>query len=144
MDKVLGLDLGTVTVGIAASDILGIVHPVKTFKFPHRKYDLAVSEIMNILAERDIKEIVIGMPLRLNGKDSDMSKDVEAFITLLKEKNPSLIIETMDERLSTVQAHKSINMMGLSHDKRKAVVDQISAVEILDAYLRKKEYANGR
>ncbi len=143
MDKVIGLDLGTNTIGIAVSDVLGIAHPKETFRFDRRKYDLAASHVIALTNELNIKEIAIGLPLRLNGSISDMSEDVTNFVKMLTELDSSLKIEYVDERLTTVSAHKSISELGLNHEKRKAVVDQVSAVEILDTYLRKKEFANG-
>ena len=140
MDKVLGLDLGTNTIGIAYSDSIGIPHAIETFRFKFRHYDEALNRVFQILADKEIKEIVIGLPLKLNGKDSNMSEDVKAFVKMIQDKDNSLKIEFGDERLSTVEAHRTINELGLNANKRKAVVDQIAATEILDTYLRKKAY----
>jgi len=143
MTKAIGLDLGTTTIGIAISDSIGIAHPRETFRFQPRKYEEAVKHVVDFAKEENIKEIAIGLPLRLNGESSDMSVDVEIFVKMLKEADNSLVINLVDERLTTVSAHKVINDLGLNHNKRKAVVDQISACEILDAYIRRKEFANG-
>lgn len=144
MERVLGIDLGTVTIGLAYSDSLGIPHAIETFRFKPKRYEDALKRVLDILEDKDINEIAIGLPLRLNGTTSDMAEDVKVFVNMLKEAKTELKIEFVDERLSTKEAHRTINTLGLSHDKRKAVVDQISASEILDTYLRKKAYENGK
>lgn len=143
MNKVLGLDLGTTTLGIAKSDTLGFVHGVETFRFDRNQYIVARKHVLNICDELDIHEIVIGLPLHLNGQISEMATNCIRFKEDLLKDNPSLRIEMIDERLSTVTAHKNINEFGYNHDKRKQNVDKIAACIILDTYLRKKENNNG-
>ena len=138
--KVIGLDLGTTTLGIAKSDFLGFVHGVETLKFPKNQYIVARKRVLQLVNETGINEIAIGLPLHLSGEQSEMSKNVLRFIDDLKKENPLLIINTVDERLSSVTANKTISDLGMNHSQRKNSVDRIAACVILDTYIRMKGY----
>ena len=99
-----------------------------------RKHVIELSEKMMI------NDIVIGMPLHFSGEESEMSQNVTRFIEDLKKEKPSLNIDTMDERLSSVTANKSISERGMNHQQRKDNVDRIAACVILDTYLRMKGF----
>lgn len=142
MDKVIGLDLGTTTLGIAYSDYLGFVHGLETFRFPKNQFIVARKHLHEVVEKLMIKEIVIGMPYHLSGNMSDMAESVNRFIEDIKKEDPGLIIHTMDERLSSVTANNTISELGYNHDKRKQSVDRIAACVILDTYIRKKEREN--
>ena len=103
--KYLGLDLGTKTLGIAYNDALGFVHGLETFKFDRNQYIVARKHVLELSEKMMINDIVIGMPLHLSGEQSEMSQNVLRFIEDLKKEKPSLNIETMDERLSSVTAN---------------------------------------
>ena len=141
--KYLGLDLGTNSLGIAKSDILGFVHGVENLRFDRNQYVVARKRVHQIVKETGITNIVIGCPLHLNGEKSEMSDVVERFVQDLKNEDPMLSIELFDERLSSVEANNNISQMGYNHDKRKANVDKIAACIILDTFIRKKEANNG-
>ena len=141
--KVIGLDLGTTTLGIAYNDALGFVHGVETFRFPKNQYIAARKHVHEIVEKMMIKEIVIGLPLHLSGEMSEMANNVLRFIEDLKREDPTLIINTMDERLSSVSANNTISELGYNHEKRKQTVDRIAACVILDTYIRMKEKQNG-
>ena len=138
--KVIGLDLGTTTLGIAKSDFLGFVHGVETLKFPKNQYIVARKRVLQLVNETGINEIAIGLPLHLSGEQSEMSKIVLRFIDDLKKENPLLIINTVDERLSSVTANKTISDLGMNHSQRKNSVDRIAACVIFDTYIRMKGY----
>ena len=140
MKKVLGLDLGTNTLGIAQSDSLGFVHGVETFHFPRNQFIVARQHVLQLVEEKEIDEIAIGLPLHLSGNMSEMGESCLRFRDDLLKANPSLKIEMVDERLSTVSAHNSINERGMNHQQRKENVDKIAACVILDTYIRKKEF----
>ena len=139
MDKVIGLDLGTTTLGIAYSDFLGFVHGYETFRFPKNQYIVARKHLHEVVEKLMIKEIVIGLPLHLSGNSSEMSENVLRFIEDIKKEDPSLDIHTMDERLSSVSANNTISELGMNHNQRKQSVDRIAACVILDTYIRMKE-----
>ena len=143
MNKVLGLDLGTTTLGIANSDVLGFVHGIETFRFPKNQYIVARKHVHEIVAKTGIKEIAIGLPLHLSGNMSEMANNVMRFIEDLKAEDPTLDIHTVDERLSSVSANNTISALGMNHDQRKQSVDRIAACVILDTYIRMKENKHG-
>ena len=75
MNKVIGLDLGTRTLGIAKSDVLGFVHGVETLRFPPNQYIIARQRVIALVKELGTKEIALGYPLHLNGEKSEMSEN---------------------------------------------------------------------
>ena len=143
MNKVIGLDLGTRTLGIAKSDALGFVHGVETFRFPPNQYIVARQHVLDVVKEIGTKEIALGYPLHLNGEKSEMSENVIRFRDDLLVMDPTLDIHLVDERLSSVTANQSISARGMNHDQRKQNVDKIAACIILDTYIRTKENKNG-
>ncbi|MBR0439484.1 MAG: Holliday junction resolvase RuvX [Bacilli bacterium] len=138
LDRVLGLDLGTTTLGIAYSDPFGFVHGIETFRFDKNQYIVARKHVLKLVEEMMIKEIAIGLPLHLSGEMSEMANNVIRFKDDLLKENPHLIINLVDERLSSVSANRSISEQGLNHKKRKESVDRIAACIILDTYIRMK------
>ena len=139
MNQVLGLDLGTTTLGIAYSDAFGFVHGIETFRFDRNQYIVARKHVLEVLDKMMINEIAIGLPLHLSGEMSEMANNVIRFRDDLLKERPSLIINTVDERLTSVMANNSISEQGYNHKKRKESVDRIAACIILDTYVRMKE-----
>ena len=138
MNKVLGLDLGKKTCGIAYSDALGFVHGVETYRFKAFDYEDAAAHVDKLLKEKGINEIALGLPLHLSGELSEMAQNVLHFKDLLLALNPNYTIELVDERYSSVIANNTISALNMNHEKRKQVVDTYAACEILDTYIRKK------
>lgn len=136
--KAIGLDLGTTTLGIAYSDSLGFIHGIETFRFPPGQYKKARERVHQIVKEKDIKIIALGYPLLLSGEIGTRAQSSLLFKDALLNEDSTLIIELVDERLTTVQAHKTLAFTGLKYKKRKESVDRIAACEILDTYLRMK------
>ena len=139
MNKVIGLDLGTKTLGIAKSDVLGFVHGVETFRFPPNQYIVARQRVIALVNEIGTKEIALGYPLHLSGTQSEMSEIVLRFKEDLLKMDPTLDIHLVDERLSSVTANQNISDRGMNHQQRKDNVDKIAACIILDTYIRTKE-----
>ena len=143
LNPVLGLDLGTTTIGIAYSDALGFVHGIETFRFDRNQYIVARKHVLEILDKMMITEVAIGLPLHLSGEMSEMAQNVLRFKEDLLKANPRLTINTVDERLTSVTANKSISEQGMNHKQRKDSVDRIAACIILDTYIRMKENNHG-
>ena len=139
LNQVLGLDLGTTTLGIAYSDAFGFVHGIETFRFDRNQYIVARKHVLELAEKMMINEIAIGLPLHLSGEMSEMAQNVLRFKEDLLKENPKLIINTVDERLTSVSANRSISEQGFNHKKRKESVDRIAACIILDTYVRMKE-----
>lgn len=140
----IGIDFGMVRIGIAVSDqSKTIAMPLVTLK-ASAKTEITVA---NLLAEvkkhqdlygYEIDVIVIGMPLLMSGKTGLLADEVKHFISFL-EKATSVPIVTWDERLTSVQAERSMRESGMSRKKRAKVVDTVAAVIILQNYLDHKK-----
>ncbi len=142
MEKAIGLDLGSVTLGIAKSDVLGFVHGVETFRFKRNQYDLARQRVHQIVKETEIKEIALGYPLHMSGEKSERALICEQFKEDLLKEDPTLKITLVDERLTSVSANYTLSELGVNHQQRKDSVDRLAACEILDFYLKRRN-ANG-
>ncbi len=138
MEKYIGLDLGTTTLGVATSDVLGFVHGVETFRFPKEAYSQARDYVHKLVEKIGIKNLVIGLPINMDGSQGFRADSSKRFKEDLLKEDPTLKIELVDERLTTVSAHKTLNQLNVSGKERKGSVDRIAACEILDFYLRMK------
>lgn len=135
----LGIDYGDSRVGIAITDALNItVQGLETIH--HQGNDkIVLKRLEEILNEYEIDTLVIGMPLNMNGAKTQRVEVTEKFIHKLKCKFNKIKIETIDERLTTVAAHKTMNFLNVDKKKKKNIVDTISAVYILETYMKKME-----
>ena len=135
--RILAIDYGDSRTGIAVTDALKItaqgletIHNEGSDKIILRRLD-------EIIEQYDVDTIVIGRPINMNGTTSERTEKTEQFIHKLKCKYNKLKIETVDERLTTVAAHKTMNFLDINKNKKKNIVDTISAVYILETYLNK-------
>jgi putative Holliday junction resolvase len=133
--RALGIDHGTVRIGVAASDDIGLLaHPVETV--PGTDPDRAAARIAEIARARRTEHLVIGLPLHLNGEEGEAVARVRAFVERLRPLLPdSVAIHEVDESLSTVAAMEKLRAAGRRAKDSKAVVDQAAAVEILQSWL---------
>ncbi len=134
-ERILGLDLGTTTLGIAVSDGLGIGHPKEVFRFQKGAYSKPKNRVLELCHELNITTIVLGYPRHMDGRESDMSRVVEIFKERLIESDARLNVHLVDERLTSVMAHERLSEMGIKKDKQKEIVDMYAALEILETYL---------
>ena len=139
MMRKLGIDYGDSRVGIAITDELGItVQGLETIH--HNSNDKLVLRRLEELFEKyDVDTIVIGIPINMNGSKSERVEITEKFIHKLKCKFNKMHIERVDERLTTVAAHKTMNYLNINKNEKKNLVDTLSAVYILETYMNKKE-----
>lgn len=136
--RVLGLDLGSRTCGIAVSDPLGMIaRTVETFRFNADDYEAACNRVVELCKELKVDEIVLGLPKHMNGDVGIRGEISKQFKAMLEEKL-DLKITLIDERLTTVAATKLLISADVSRKKRKQVVDQLAAVQILQGYLDSK------
>ena len=135
MAKVLGLDLGSRTCGVAISDISGILARVyETIRFKDDDYDACVLRVVGICEKEKVTDIVLGMPKHMNGDvgiRGQISIDFKA--KLLEKGNFNVIL--WDERLSTVAANRVMLSGNVRREKRKEHKDELAAVVILQGYL---------
>ena len=133
LSRVLGLDYGERRIGLALSDPLRII--AKPFKIIDRKKTADhISRISEIVSERKITSIVVGLPLTLKGGYSKQTEIVLAFIDQLKS-DLQIPIMTVDERLSSVAAEKSLQAQAVKTGHNKGRVDETAAAIFLQEYL---------
>ena len=134
--KIMGLDYGEARTGVALSDELGMMaHGLESIE--HKGNDKKLLErICEIIKANKVSKIVIGYPLNMNATKGPRVEKTDAFIKKL-EKETGLPVEKIDERLTTVAAHKTMTLLGVSSEKKKKIVDTISAEYILQMYLDK-------
>lgn len=137
MARILGLDLGSVTCGVSISDRGGIVaRTLKTIRFPSEDYDICFDEVLKILEDNEIKKIVIGLPKHMNGDIGERAQISIQFAKELEKEGYETVL--WDERMTTIAATRVLLEADVSRKKRKKVVDQLAAVEILQGYLDKQ------
>ncbi|MDH5528201.1 MAG: Holliday junction resolvase RuvX [Nitrospirota bacterium] len=131
--RMLALDVGDRTIGVAASDELGITaNPVETIRRKSFKADLA--RIGELVAQRQAVRVVVGLPLMLDGSHGVQVEKVSTFIDKLRPTLPVPVV-LWDERLSTVAAERALIQSGLTRKRRKQVIDQVAAVYFLQGFL---------
>lgn len=131
--RVIGLDLGDKTIGVAVSDPSGLIaQGIKTIKRKNIKYD--IDEIIKIVNEYNAEKIIMGLPKNMNGTMGPSSQKVIEFSEKIKKRIDIEII-FQDERLTTVSAQRILIEADLSREKRKKVVDTVAATYILQTYL---------
>lgn len=135
--RILGIDYGDSRCGFAITDALNItVQALETLKIDGND-KVILKKIDDYLQEYEISTIVVGMPFLLNGDKAERAKKTELFIHKLKCKYNKLKIDTMDERLTTVEAHRTMNDLNINKRNKRNLVDTISAVYILEMYMNK-------
>ena len=135
--RILGIDYGDARTGIAITDPLNITAQGLETIQRNGSDKVVLRRLDEIFKNYEVDTIVVGMPLNMNGTPSERTEKTEQFIHKLKCKYNKLKIETIDERLTTVAAHKTMNFLNLNKNKKKNIVDTISAVYILETYLNK-------
>lgn len=132
--RIIGLDVGDRTVGVAASDLLLMTaQGVETIRRETLEKDL--SRLDELMREFDAVRLVVGLPRNMNGTEGERCDIVRAFAEEVKKTRPDAEIIFWDERLSTVAAAKSLISADVSRKKRKKVIDKMAAVFILQGYL---------
>ena len=135
--RILGIDYGEARVGIAITDPLNITAQGLETINRNGTDKVILRRLDEIMENYEIETIVVGMPYHLNGTMSERAKITQEFIHKLKCKYNKIKIDTMDERLTTAQAHKTMNFLNINKNKKKNIVDTISAVYILETYINK-------
>mgnify|MGYP005758775483 CR=1 FL=1 len=137
--RILSIDYGDARVGIAITDPLNITAQGLETIQRNNSDKVVLKRLDEILEQYDIDTIVVGMPLNMNGTKSERAEVTEKFIHKLKCKYNKIKIETIDERLTTVAAHRTMNYLDVNKHKKKNIVDTISAVYILETYINKNK-----
>ena len=135
--RILGLDYGSKTVGVAMTDALGMtVQPYKTIQREREsKLRQTLSEIAEIVEQYQIEKIVMGLPLNMDDTEGDRAAKTRDFAAKLKLR-VAVPIEFTDERLTTMEAEEILDQSGIPRSEQKKVIDQVAAQLILEQYLR--------
>src|SRR5579883_1296600 len=131
--RVLGLDVGTKTIGVALSDEGGVIaHPLKTLK---RLGDESDSKQLQVLCQQhQVGQVVVGLPLDLSGRVGKMASTVLRLVARLRQ-DLKVEVVTWDERFTTSQAERTLLSANVKRQARKEVVDQMAAALILQGFL---------
>ena len=128
------IDFGEARIGLALSDPLGLsAQPLESMTCVGPRKD--ANRIASIAREREVRTIIVGLPLLLSGEEGQSAKSARAFAERLRQRLGSVRVELWDERLSTVQAERTLISAGVRRRRRRAVVDAVAAVLILQNYL---------
>lgn len=134
--KILGLDVGSKTVGIAISDLMGwTAQGLDTLRINEEQDDLGIDQLVKIIKDNQVGTVVIGLPKNMNNSIGFRGKASIKYKEKLQESVPSIDIVMWDERLSTMAAERSLLEADVSRQKRKKVIDKMAAVFILQGYL---------
>jgi len=137
--RILGLDVGSKTIGIAVSDPLGITaQGLQTIRRKNKRLDF--EQLGRIVGEYQIAEIVVGYPLRLSGNEGTQSEKIQHFAEDLRVRF-GLPVHLWDERLTSSQANRILREADLSIKKRGEAVDRMAAVLILQNWMEAREVA---
>lgn len=134
--RIIGLDVGDKTIGVAVSDGLGLTaQGVTTIRRQNNQKDFAA--LREIIDEYEAAEVVVGLPKNMDGSIGPQADKAIAFSEKIK-KEFGLPVVLLDERLSTVMAQKTLIQADVSRAKRKHVIDKVAAQLILQVYLDRK------
>ena len=132
--RAMGLDIGSVTVGVSLSDGLKMIASSYTVIRYEVENDDLFKRIVDIIKEEEVDELIVGMPYHMNGDFSEGCQRSRRFIEKIKQLIDIKVVE-IDERMSTVTANNALLAFDVSRKKRKQVVDKVAATVILQSYL---------
>ena len=131
--RIMSLDVGSRTIGIACSDaLLMTAQGIETIRRTSLEKDF--NRLQELISEYEVHELVVGMPKNMNGTKGERAEQNEEFVAKMKEVI-DLPVTYWDERLSTVMAERQLIAADVSRKKRKSVIDKMAAVVILKGYL---------
>ena len=137
--RYLGLDLGTTSLGVAISDKTNtLVSPLTLIKFKREDYNEALNKLLEIIRDKNISKVVLGLPKNMDNSLGFAAQRSLNFKGLLERENIGVILE--DERLTTVEAINIMKNNGLKRINEQNKTDVLSAVLILESYLKRQNY----
>ena len=137
--RLLGLDVGSKTIGLAVSDPLGITaQGLETIRRTNKRSDLG--QLTRIIRDYQVREIVVGYPLRLSGQAGAQAEKIAAFAEALRRRF-QLPVHLWDERLTSAEAHRVLRETDMSIRRRGQVIDQMAAVLILQSFMEARRNA---
>lgn len=138
--RILGLDYGDKTIGVAVSDPFGwTAQGVEIIRRDTPvEYKKSLRRLAELVEQYQVECIVLGYPKNLDGTEGDRCEKTKVFCERVEKRFPKVEVVLWDERFSTIAAERSLREAQLSHDKRKSVIDKMAAVHILQGYLDSK------
>ena len=136
MSRILAIDYGKKRTGIAVSDMLQMIANGLTTVPTHE----LLTFILDYVGKEPVERILVGLPKQMNNEASENMKRIEPFVRLLKKKLPAMPVEYVDERFTSVLAHKALLEGGAKKKTRqdKALIDTMSATIILTSYMEQQ------
>lgn len=136
--RIMSLDVGSRTIGIACSDaLLMTAQGIETIRRTSLEKDF--NRLQELISEYEVHELVVGMPKNMNGTKGERAEKTEEFVEKMREVI-DLPVTYWDERLSTVMAERQLIAADVSRKKRKSVIDKMAAVVILQGYLDRLQF----
>ena len=136
MTRIMGLDVGDKTIGVALSDPMFLMaHPIETIR--RKKASLDIQRLVEIIEKEDVETIIVGLPKNMNNSIGPQSMKVMSFVDLLKKQTDKEIIYE-DERMTTIQSERVLIDMDVRRENRKKYIDKIAATFILQSYLDRR------
>lgn len=133
--RIMGLDVGSKTVGVAISDALGwTAQGIETVKINEQQEEFGIKRLGELIKQYEVTEIVVGYPKNMNNSIGPRAEASERFAALLEEVY-SIPVVLWDERLTTMAAEKMLISADVSRKNRKKVIDKMAATMILQGYL---------
>jgi len=137
--RIMALDVGSRTIGIACSDaLLMTAQGIETIRRTSLENDF--NRLRELISEYEVHELVVGMPKNMNGTKGDRAEKTEEFVEKMKAVI-DLPVTFWDERLSTVMAERQLIAADVRRKKRKGVIDKMAAVVILQGYLDRLQFS---
>ena len=138
--RLMGLDVGDKTIGIAVSDELGLAaHPLTVVRRTG-SVKKEIAEVLHIAEEKSVTEIVVGKPLMMDGSVGIQAEKVAAFVEAVRRRTKIPVVE-WDERLTTMEVERILLDADESRARRKQVIDKMAAAVMLGAYMNRQQYA---
>jgi putative holliday junction resolvase len=138
--RILGLDVGSRRIGVAVSDPLGLTaQGLETLHRKNKKHDLGY--LHRLVREYGVKEIVVGLPLRMSGAEGAQAQKIQAFADDLR-KQFKIPVHLWDERLTSAEANRLLRETDLSIEKRGQAVDRMAAILILQGWMESRTKAD--
>lgn len=139
MGRILAIDYGKKRTGIAVTDTMQLIASGLTTVATHELFDF----LKKYFGEEPVERVVIGLPKQMNNEESENAKRVKEFVNRFKKQMPTIPVEMIDERFTSVLAQRTIIEAGLKRKDRqnKALVDEVSATIILQSYMESKRFA---
>ncbi|QPC46991.1 Holliday junction resolvase RuvX [Mangrovibacillus cuniculi] len=138
--RVMGLDVGTKTVGVAVSDAMGwTAQGIETVKIDEEAGELGLARLADLIKEYEVSKVVIGLPKNMNNTLGPRGEACMLYADRVRD-TFNLPVEMWDERLSTMAAERVLLEADVSRQKRKKVIDKMAAVMILQGFLDRQSY----